>query len=279
MIKYYMGATAIVLSFAATQAIAQDNENTDLTGTSTLTTRLDDIQSDVSDDLASGQDANRFGNPEFRPGLSGSASLGYSGQSGNTDSQDLNVGARLRFASGQFVQNIGLAVEYSEEDGSPTSQDVFGVYDGNYYFNDSLYGFVLGRIESDGLARLSTDIKQDAFLGIGPGYRIFNTEQMTWRVQAGVGMSYLEDGTGVKTEEPGGIVSSRFYYAFNDRFFATNDTDVLKTESSLRVNNEFGINMKVTDAMATRVSYMTEYNDTRAIQSDNTLGVSLVVGF
>ena len=92
-------------------------------------------------------------------------------------------------------------------------------------------------------------------------------------------MSYLEDGTGDKTREPGAIVSSRFYYALSDKIFATNDTDILRTESSLRVNNDFGINFQVSDAMATRVSYMTEYNDSRAIQSDNKVGVSLVVGF
>jgi putative salt-induced outer membrane protein len=134
-------------------------------------------------------------------------------------------------------------------------------------------------LESDGLARTSAEVRQDAFLGIGPGYRVVNTPQMTWRVQAGLGMSYLEDGTGDMNREPGAIVSSRFYYAFNDQIFMTNDTDVLRTDSTLRVNNDLGVNFQVSEAMSTRVSYMTEYNDSRAIQSDNKLGVSLVVGF
>ena len=37
--------------------------------------------------------------------------------------------------------------------------------------------------------------------------------------------------------------------------------------------------MKMNDAFSTRVSYLTEYNDSRAIRSDNKLGVSLVYGF
>ena len=275
MKSYYLGATAAMMSIAAAGAIAQ----TDLTGMTAMNDRLDDIQSEARDDIARGEDESRFGNPEFRPGLSGSASLGYSGQTGNSESQELSLGARFRFASGAFVQNIGMAIEFAETAGTVTQRDVFGVYDGNYYFNDSFYGFVLGRLESDGMADTAAEIKQDAFLGIGPGYRIVNTDQMAWRVQAGLGMSYLEDGTGDMTREPGAIVSSRFYYAFNDKIFLTNDTDLLRTDSSLRVNNDFGVNFQVSDAMATRISYMTEYNDSRAIQSDNKVGVSLVVGF
>lgn len=275
MKTYYLGATVGLIGLVATGASAQ----TDLTGTTAMNDRINDVQSAVADDIARGEDENRFGNPEYRPGLSGSASLGYSGQTGNSQSQELSLGARFRFASGPFVQNIGLAMEFAESAGNVTKQDVFGVYDGNYYFNQSFYGFVLGRVESDGLATMSNQIKQDVFLGIGPGYRVVNTEQMTWRVQAGLGVSYLEDGTGDKTREPGAIVSSRFYYAFSDKIFATNDTDILRTDSSLRVNNDFGINFQVSDAMATRLSYMTEYNDSRAIQSDNQIGVSLVVGF
>ena len=275
MKTYYLGATVGLIGLVATGASAQ----TDLTGTTAMNDRINDVQSAVADDIARGEDENRFGNPEYRPGLSGSASLGYSGQTGNSQSQELSLGARFRFASGPFVQNIGLAMEFAESAGNVTKQDVFGVYDGNYYFNQSFYGFVLGRVESDGLATMSDQIKQDVFLGIGPGYRVVNTEQMTWRVQAGLGISYLEDGTGDKTREPGAIVSSRFYYAFSDKIFATNDTDILRTDSSLRVNNDFGINFQVSDAMATRLSYMTEYNDSRAIQSDNQIGVSLVVGF
>ncbi len=271
----YLGATAVMMSIVASGALAQ----TDLTGVSAMNDRVDDIQSAASDDIARGQDESRFGNPEYRPGLSGSASLGYSGQTGNSESQDIAIGARLRFASGPFVQNLGMALEYAETAGTVTQRDVFAVYEGNYYFNDSFYGFVLGRLESDGMADEADEIKQDAFLGIGPGFRVVNTQQMTWRVQAGVGISYLEDGTGDRTREPGAILSSRFYYAFSDKIFATNDTDVLKTESSLRVNNDFGINLQVTDAMATRISYLTEYNDSRAIQSDNRVGVSLVMGF
>jgi putative salt-induced outer membrane protein len=156
---------------------------------------------------------------------------------------------------------------------------VFAVYDANYYFNDSFYAFVLGRVETDGLAATAGDVKTDAFLGFGPGYRVVNTPDMTWRVQAGIGVSYLKDGLDNSETETGYIASSRFFYKFNENVFATNDTDILYSDTALRINNDLGVNFKMTDKFATRVSYLTEYNDSRAIRTDNKLGVSLVMGF
>ncbi|HBD89891.1 MAG TPA: DUF481 domain-containing protein, partial [Gemmobacter sp.] len=165
--------------FAVLPAAAQD-----LTGTEELNERLDDINEVVEEDLAEAEDAARFGNPEFRQGLSGSASLGYSGKTGNNESQELSVGARMRHAQGNLVQNIGVALDFAEDDNAKTKEDVFAVYEANYYFNDQFYGFALGRIKSDGIAALPTDVKTDAFVGFGPGFRVINTPDMTLRLQA-----------------------------------------------------------------------------------------------
>lgn len=274
-----ISTVAMVVSFSMAGTLAQAQSSPDTIGMAALNNRIDDIQYNIGRNLATGQDPNRFSNPEFRPGLSGSASLGYTGQSGNTKSQDFTAGARLRFAQGALVQTIGLAADYAENNSVKTKENLFAVYDANYYINDRVYGFILGRVQTDGLATAANETATDAFLGFGPGYRILNTEQITWRLQAGIGQSYLKDGTGNSNSEFGVIASSRLYYAFNPNVFLTNDTDVLKTHSTWRINNDFGINFKMTDVLATRISYLTEYNDSRAIRADNQVGVSLVYGF
>lgn len=271
----FAGVTAVALVMAGAPVWAQAT----LTGTEAIDDRIDDINEAVADDLARSEDASRFGNPEFRPGLSGSASLGYSGKTGNNESQEFSAGARLRYAQGQLVQTISVALDFAEDAGTRNKEDVFGVYDANYYFDDNFYAFALGRIESDALADTSEEVRRDGFIGVGPGYRIVNTDAVTWRVQAGVGVSYLEDGVDNSDTETGYLAGSRFYYRFNDTIFMTNDTDVLSSDTALRVNNDLGVNFKMTDAFSTRVSYLTEYNDNREIRTDNKLGVSLVYGF
>lgn len=271
---------ALAIALATSGAFAQE-----LMGTTALNDTLDDIDRDVAKDMARSQDASRFGNPEFRPGLSGSASLSYSGKTGNSESQDITIGTRLRYASGPMVQTLGIAIDFQEASNTATKEDIFMVYDANYYINDQFYVFALARIQTDGLAgktvngTLNTNKKKDAFLGFGPGYRVVNTEQLTWRVQAGVGKSYTKDYLNVSESEAAGIVSSRLFYSINENFFVTNDTDVLKSKSALRINNELGLNVKMTDAFSTRISYLSEYDDSRATKTDNKLGVSLVYGF
>lgn len=268
------GASIMAMVLAA-PVMAQ----TTITGVRDVNDRIDDINEIVEEDMQRAEDAARFGSPDARQGLSGSASVGYSGKTGNNESQEFSGGVRLSYAQGNFVQTIGAAVDFAEDSVGKTKEDIFAVYDANYYFDQSFYGFVLARLESDGLASTAGDVRRDGFVGFGPGYRVVNTPDMTWRVQAGVGVSYLEDGLRTSETETGYLAASRFYYKINDNVFVTNDTDVLSSDTALRANNDLGVNFKVTDAVSTRVSYLTEYNDNRAIRTDNKLGVSLVFGF
>ena len=274
--------SAFALAVGSLPAVAQ----TTLLGSSAVDDQVDDLTIKANRDMARGNDELRFGNQELRQGISGSASLGYSGKTGNNESQELSAGARLRFGQDRFVQTLGFVIDYAEADGVKSKEDVSAVYDANYYFNDKMYGFILGRINSDGLASVATatndpatSVSKDAFLGFGPGYRIVNTDSIAWRMQAGVGISYLEYGDDNSTTESAGIVSSRFFYKISESVFASMDTDIVKSETALRIGNDLGVSFKVTDAFSTRVSYLTEYNDNRAIRADNKLGVSLVYGF
>jgi len=79
--------------------------------------------------------------------------------------------------------------------------------------------------------------------------------------------------------EAGYILSSRFYRKLSDTVFLTNDTDYLTSDTNDTATNELGLNFRVSDRLATPISYKTEYVSDRAIRTDNTLGVSLVYGF
>lgn len=59
----------------------------------------------------------------------------------------------------------------------------------------------------------------------------------------------------------------------------TNDTDLLDSDTATRVNNDLGLNVKMSEIFAARISYLTEYNDSRAVRTENKLGVSLVYSF
>lgn len=249
-----------------------------LVGTTALDDRIDDIQVDAQQDLQDAQDAARFGPANFRAGWSGEVALTYSGSSGNADTQDLAAAGRVRYGAGQWTQELGFGVEWGEDDGDETEKEAFFVYDANYYLNDQFYIFGLARWQYDGYAAF----KNDGFLGAGPGIRVLNTPTTTWRLQAGPGVRYVETQDDEDDTEAAAIASSRFFHAFNDTVYLTNDTDLLNSDAGFSAYNDLGLNVAMTDTLSTRISYQTEYNEEAVPgteKTDNKLGVSLVMGF
>ncbi|MEZ5724859.1 MAG: DUF481 domain-containing protein [Paracoccaceae bacterium] len=291
------GATAIVAAlsvpaFAQTELAAGANA----TGVGAVDDTITDIEDAVIDDFDRSRDADRFGPADRRQGLFGSMALSYSGSTGNSEAQDLGIAGRVSYNQGPFAQSVGLAIEFGENDsGDKDKEEVSAIYDAQYYFNDRFYAFALGRFSVDGLvdgvadyagddvAEELTDLRRDGFLGFGPGYRIINTENTAWRVQAGIGVRYTQTGQQYLDDESdtdtGYIVSSRLYHRFNDMVFITNDTDYLTSDANDVATNQFGVNFRMSEQLATKVSYTTEYQSDRDIRTDNTMGVSLVYGF
>ncbi|MCX7561591.1 DUF481 domain-containing protein [Sulfitobacter sp. F26204] len=267
----------------ATPAVAQQK----ITGIEALNDQIDDITDDVKDDLANANDAERYGPNGVAQGWRGSFALSASGTSGNTDTGELSGAGRVTYGVGDWNHLIGFAIEYGEANGTKSEEKLFGTYEGSRYFTDRVYGFGIARVQYDGAlvdanGNLRDGDETDAFLGFGPGYRVLNSENHTWRVQGGPGVRYFEDVTGTSETEVGFIASSRYYYAFSDTVSFTMDTDVLGSDINTIISNDAGVNFKVSDNLSTRVSYRTDYNTDPAAglkSTDNSLGVSLVLGF
>jgi putative salt-induced outer membrane protein len=307
-LAYLAGATVLAASFAVPAfAQSESSAGANAVGITKVNEGMKDIERDVRDEFARSDDAYRFGNPEQRQGTFGSIALSYAGATGNSENQDFSLSGRLSHNQGQFSQSVGILLQYGDNNaGNKDTEKTFVIYEGMYNINDRFYGFALGRLATDALAgdpislssgetfdSLNGRLKRDAYLGFGPGYRVINSETTAWRVQAAVGVRYTkavvatEDATDTQTgtvaydsnTDVGYLLSSRFYHRVNDNLFVTNDTDYLTSDANDTITNELGLNFKVTDAFATRVSYKTEYVSDRNIRTDNTLGVSLVYGF
>lgn len=275
---YRLIAPAVVCAglAAAAPAFAQST----ITGINNLDDRIDDVRIQADRDLANSNDNQRFDRNNFQPGWSGAMALTYSGTSGNTDTDDLAIAGKLTYGAGPWQSTFGLGVEYGKDDDRRTKQNVFAFYEGNYYFDNRLYAFGLARYEQDDFSAY----RKDGFVGFGPGYRVINEQNVSWRVQAGLGARYLQVNSPDRPSETegAGIVSSRFFYKFNEQVFLTNDTDILKSDAGTLSTNDLAVNIRMSDALTTRVSYRTDYNSEPVAgrkKTDNRFGVSLVVGF
>ena len=307
-LAYLAGATALAAAFTSPAfAQSETSAGANAVGITQVNEDMRDLERDVRDDFARSEDAYRFGNPDTRQGTFGSVALSYAGSTGNSENQDFNLSGRLSHNQGQFSQSVGILLEYGDNNaGEKDTEKTYVIYEGMYNINDRFYAFGLGRLATDALAddpvtlssgetfgSLDGRLKRDAYFGVGPGYRIISNDTTAWRMQAAVGVRYtkavvatedlLDPTTGTidydSDTDVGYLVSSRFYHRINDNFFLTNDTDYLTSDANDTITNDLGLNFKMSDAFATRVSYKTEYVSDRNIRTDNTLGVSLVYGF
>jgi putative salt-induced outer membrane protein len=292
LIKFATVSTLALM--VAAPAMAQNR----IVGTEALNDQIDDITDDVNTELARGADADRFGPNGVAQGWRGSFALTASGTSGNTDNGSVSGAGRLTYGVGDWNHLIGFAAEYGEANGAKSEEKFFATYEGSRYFTPNFYGFGVARLQYDGF--LTEDVttttggvttttsqqidgtETDAFLGFGPGYRVINNPSQTWRVQAGPGVRYVKDVTGNSDTEVGFIATSRYFYALNETISFTMDTDILGSDANTIVANDAGLNFKMSSNLSTRVSYRTEYNTDpvgAAKSTDNTFGVSLVLGF
>lgn len=274
MTKSKVLAASVLALIVSAPAFAQGA----LVGVEGLDERIDDIQEDVAEDFADAEDAQRFNTNQYAQGWTGSVSMGLAATSGNTDTADLSFGGRFRYGNGPWNHTVGFAGEFAEDNGVRNKEKIFATYDVNRYFTEQFYVFGLGSFTYDGFATN----EKDAFLGFGPGYRIINTPNMTWRIQAGPGVRYTQDQLGADETEVAAIASSRFYYKISESMFLTDDTDILLSKGDTVATNDLGVNFKMSDRLSTRFSYRTEYNSDPLPglkSADNTLGVSLVYGF
>lgn len=302
--KKVLLTSAAVLGLAA-PAFAQSEIATgaNISGITSIHERIEDVEEAVQDDFDRSNDIYRQGFNR-QDGLRGGVSLSYSGHHGNSDAQSFALGGRIYHSQGPFSQNAGVLIDYAKDDqGDTDRKDVSVIYDGTYDFSPRAYGFILGRVSVDGTvsddiedfragtldpveaAELEGRVKRDAYVGFGPGYRLIDRDNTAWRVQAGVGVRYtqqvdLSEADGLASDTSTGyIASSRFWHQFNDKVFATNDTDYLKSEANETAFNELGLNYKFSDNMIGRASYQTEYVSDRAERTDNKVGLSIGFNF
>ena len=271
-------STLVILTATSVLAVTPVIAQTAFSNTDVAENRNEDLQEDIEDDFE--RDLDRFGNEGRELGFDGSVSLRGTASSGNTDTVDLGFGANLGYFDG--INGYGLQLNYthSEDDGSVTEESLFYDLEYNRTFSPRFYGFAKVQGSVDEFSAYETD----TFVGFGVGYRIYNTPDLQWSVQAGPGYRVADINSPLSSDinEAALSISSNYLNRLNETTFVTNDTDIVTSESDTVVLNELGLNVAMTNTLALRTSLATEYHTDPQPgfdDTDNTFGVSLVYTF
>lgn len=275
MLKYPLTASAFLALLVAGPLQAQQSTFSNIDAADTA---VDDIAEAVEEDIADAQDVRDFGLGSSTLGWSGAIYATASAVSGNSDTADLGIGARATYFDGVNGHELTFYYDYGEADGDSTENSLLLGYDYNRFFTEDFYGYGQLRAKYD---EFST-YEYDTFVGVGVGYRVVNTPDMIWSLQAGPGWRTAETQSGVEVEEVAASLGSKFYYDISEGVFLTNDTYVIASETDTTVTNEIGLNVSLSGPLTLRTTLQTDYNsdpEPGLENTDNTLGMSLVYTF
>lgn len=269
--RIILAATAV--SLLSTTAFGQ------ALGNSAVDDRMDTLNDSIADDFS--RDVSQFGNEGRKLGYSGSLALQANATSGNTDTSSVGIGANMGYYDGTNGYDVQFSYTRSENDGVVDDDSL--LYEAQYTrdFSSTVFGFgkLQGSIDSLDTGGFDTS---DNFLGLGMGYRIYNTANVQWTVEAGLGYR-VADLDGVSDfDEPAISLSSGYYNQLNDAVAITMDTDIISSDADTVVFNELGLNVSMTETLALRTSLATEYHTDPAAgrdDTDNNFGVSVVYNF
>lgn len=270
-----VGVLALIAALSATSASAQN-----LIGRDTVAGDLnEDLIEAIEDDAE--RELDRFGNEGRADGFNGSVALRGIAESGNNESINIGIGSDINYVAGPNGIALQLNYAYSDDDDSAVEESLFYGLEYTRDFNPTIFGFakLQGSVDSATDAAFETD----TFLSFGAGYRIYNTNDIQWSVQAGPGYRFAEltDVTEADVSEGAFGASSDYAHKLSETLFVTNDTDVIWSESDTVVFNDLAMNVAMTETLALRTSILTEYHTEPgdAESTDNTFGVSLVYSF
>lgn len=270
----------IIAAISGFTAVAANAQTTTFANDGAADASVEAIEDSITD---SARDVGTFGNEGRTIGSYGSVSLRGTSTSNDGDtSSDVGVGLRYGTFDGKNGIDVTAAFVYGEDNGVETDNNLQMGLDYRRDFNQSMFAYAKANASFDKLSTTVGEYEQDIFVGAGLGYRIFNSADTQWSVQAGPGYRAANLVGGGEVSEAAASVSSNIFKSLTDTTYVTNDTDVIYSETATTVTNDLALNVALTDTLTMRTSYTTNYNDLTDdtfSDAENTFGISVVYNF
>jgi putative salt-induced outer membrane protein len=269
---------AVIAGFVATTVAAQ---TTTFDNRGAAETFNDDLDEQMEDDRD--RDLTGFGTEGRELGDYGSIALRYTSTSNDGDtSNDLGVGLRYGWFDGVNGIDTNASYAYGETNGVISENRFLGGVDYRRNLSDTFFAYSQTDVSIDKQTTTAGEYTQNIFASVGVGYRIFNSNDTQWSIQAGPGYRSAEVVGGATVNEAAASISSNLYASLTDTVYITNDTDVIYSDFATTLSNDLALNVALTDTLALRTSYATRFNDqtdNSFSDGENTFGVSAVYNF
>ena len=202
-----------------------------------------------------------------RADWSGKGELGASFATGNSNDQSANGAFEVKYKADSWSHALGFAGNYGNNGDATTAQrwEVRG--QSSYDFTAKAYWFGAGRYEDD---RFSNYDYQGSF-ATGLGYKFVDTDKTKFWVQGGPGYRFSKERDTGKSSD--GLIFRGDAGLEQHLTSNTKIVDRLLVEAgsdNTYVQNDLGLEVKMSGSLGLRVGYQVRYNSSVATGVDHT---------
>ncbi|PHR93250.1 MAG: hypothetical protein COA69_04705 [Robiginitomaculum sp.] len=194
-------------------------------------------------------------------GWAGEASLSGSTTSGNTKTTDIGLALHLSKEDGPWKSKFDTTYDLGKSNGIDTKNRWYIGYQLDRKLNERWYAYGNMNYYSDDFGAY----KQGSFIGSGLGYKLFQSDPISWALESGIGYrSQKLREIGIipsrKTGEFAVRGASDFGYKFSDSVSFYNKSEVIWSDSDTYLWNDTGITATLAGNLAARFSFRVDHH-------------------
>ncbi len=189
-------------------------------------------------------------------GWTGTAELGASMTTGNTESSTVNGKLQLGYLTGPWTHRFRLETVQASEDGEDTANRTLGEFESNYALNehDYLFGVLRGtRDEFSGYEYQSS-------VAAGYGRKLWISDRGYWDAEIGPGLRIAETEDGERETNAIARLSSSFEYRISDYAKFDQNVTVLAGQDNTEIESVSGLSTSLTETLAMKLAYTVQHN-------------------
>ena len=189
-------------------------------------------------------------------GWTGSAELGASMTTGNTESSTINGKFKLGYITGPWTHRLRLETLQSSEDGEDTANRTLGEFESNYALSERDYLFGVLRGTHDEFS----GYKYQSSVAAGYGRKLWISDRGSWDAEIGPGLRVAETEDGERETNAIARIASGFEYRISDYAKFNQDVTVLAGRDNTEIESVTGLSTSLTETLAMKLSYTVQHN-------------------
>ena len=185
--------------------------------------------------------------------------LGYSSTRGNSDTDNITAGLKLKVESNKWISTMNLDILFATSDNSDTAERYVLSSTTGYKFDDNDYLFYGSRYEQDKFSAFDYTMTSN----IGWGHKFYDSEKKKLKTELGIG--YKTEAFDIdRTKNAGMALTGKLDY-LRQITQTVKFVDVLffeSTSDNTYIQNDIGVSVKVSAQLDLNLVHQTKHNST-----------------